>query len=72
MSKKNIISINCEIPGGICENFKFFEKKSLIDFDIIIVSPIKTPILFGVITKYMGKSCYSDDDSYRIRESAIH
>ena len=68
---KKILSIGgLEIPGGEVERIQFHSRRSLLDADIVIFSPGFPPDYSS--TTYQGKTCLSDDSSFRTREALAH
>lgn len=71
MANKSIISVDCEIPGGLSEFVEFESSSSLLDADIILFTPSITSFGFSYET-YLGKPSFGDDRSFRLREAADH
>lgn len=72
MSKKNIISIGFDFPGGSVDYFDFDTDNSLVDYDIIVFSPQ----LYGSIVfyekEYQGKPSLSESKSFVLKEKLNH
>ena len=71
MAKRTVVSVDCEIPGGLSEFVSFESKTSLLDWDIILFNPSITSYIFSLET-YQGKSSLDDARSFRLREGAEH
>src|SRR5258708_10132001 len=67
---KTILSVGFEVPGGEAELINLLAKRSLLDADIVVFSP-EIPYTYGS-TSYLGKTCLSDDGSFRVREALAH
>lgn len=69
--KYNIISIGSQIPGGVTEFEQFTSKISLLEYDIIIITPNIDSFL-KYTDDYQGKHCLSDSNSFLLQESFQH
>lgn len=67
---KKILSVGFDVPGGDVEDVDRLSNRSLLDADIVIFQP-GIPHTYTDET-YLGKSCLSDDGSFRVRESFAH
>lgn len=67
---RTILSVGFEVPGGETEFVNLLSKRSLLDADIVIFSP-EIPYTYGS-ESYLGKTCLSDDASFRVREALAH
>lgn len=67
---KNILTVGCEIPGGLGECVEFNSKTSLLDADFVLFCPD-----FGYYhssQEYKGKPRLSDSSSFRLQEVINH
>ncbi len=71
MTNKRIISVDCEISGGLSELVGFDSNSSLLDADIVLFNPSITDFRFSYET-YQGKPSLNDDRSFRLREATDH
>ena len=67
---KNILTVDCAIPGGFGEQVAFFSKASLLDGDFVLFQPPILPDL--AYESYQGKRLYPESSSFRIREAITH
>lgn len=67
---RTILSVGFEVPGGEVEQVDLFSRRSLLDADVVIFSPA-VPYTYESDT-YLGKTCLSDDSSFRAREALTH
>ena len=67
---RTILSVGFEVPGGAIEQVDLLSGRSLLDADIIIFAP-EVPYTYESDT-YLGKTCLSDDSSFRAREALSH
>src|SRR6266581_4128107 len=67
---KTILSVGFQVPGGETELVNLLSKRSLLDADVVIFSP-EIPYTYGSTT-YLGKTCLSDDASFRVKEALAH
>lgn len=68
MSKK-IITVGFEIPGH-SELFNYYtSEQSLLDADLIVFEPT---FYYEHGSSYQGKTCYTDDSSFRLKEDTNH
>ena len=69
---KNILTINCEIPGGFSHSLDFFSKNSLLDGDFVLFS---TGLMFSnaLASKlYRGRPVLSGQASNSCTEAIAH
>ena len=71
MSKKKILSVNCEIPGGNCRCVFLDSDSSSLDWDIIVFLPEIKQFAFCV-ESYLGKPSLSESASFQVREQNGH
>lgn len=71
MPNKTILSVDCEIPGGLSEFVAFDSNSSLLDGDIILFNADITEFRLSCLT-YQGKPSLDDDHSFRLRETVDH
>lgn len=67
---KNILTVGCEIPGGLGECVEFNSKTSLLDADFVLFCPD-----FGYYhssQEYKGKPRLSDSSSFQLQEVINH
>jgi hypothetical protein len=65
---ESVISVGFQVPGGNIENTDFSETISLMDWDIaILTTNLRGSFYFGSAT-YNGKTCLSDDSSFKYGE----
>jgi len=67
--KKSILCLGCRIALDNVSHASFTDKISLLDYDIIIITPEISSRLYND-EYYMGKSCASDDQSARLKENS--
>lgn len=77
MAKKKIVSVNVAVPGDQIKYFHYNEKKSLLDYDIIIVDPdfnehYVTKDIYSGGDSYLGKPLLTDVSSFKIKEAIEH
>ena len=71
MVKRSVVSVGCDIPGGLAEYIAFDSKASLLDWDIILFNPnIKSYL--STFQTYQGKPSLNDDVSFRLRDAVQH
>jgi len=67
---KKIITIGFDIPG-YSENYKpYNSSQSLLDADIIVFEPNLSD--YYCPENYQGKPCYSEDESFHLKEDTAH
>lgn len=71
MADRKVISIGCQLPGGVAESHAFDSRTSLLDWDIIVFVPDIDGML-GYYEDYQGKPCLDDSRSFRLREASSH
>lgn len=71
MSKRIIMMVGLNMPWPNAEYVSLNSSRSLLDADIIVIHPVLSS-LFHAPDHYLGKPCYSDSDSFRIRELIQH
>jgi hypothetical protein len=71
MARRTLVGVGCELPGGVAEFVPLSQKRSLLDWDVIVFSPDLSPFL-GYHGFYKGKPSLSEDESAKLRESAEH
>lgn len=71
MPKLRIVSVGYDFPSDQVENLSLYSKSSLLDFDAVVFSPI-LEAGFHASNSYLGKPCYDDDQSFRLREALAH
>src|SRR5579872_2227417 len=71
MAKRTVVGIGCELPGGVGEFVPLSEKRSLLDWDVIVFCPELTPFL-DYHESFNGKPSLTDTGSVTLRESAEH
>lgn len=67
---RSLISVGFQVPGGEVEYVPLLSDRSLLDADIIVFQP-GIPDTYGSDT-YLGKTCLSDDYSFKVREAFAH
>lgn len=67
---KRLITVGVEIPGVDAESVDVLARRSLLDADIVVFVP-EIPNFYGSDT-YNGKTCLSDDASFRAKEALAH
>ncbi len=71
MTRKAIVSIDCEIPGSLSKFVPFESLTSLLDWDIIMFNPSITEFTISY-DSYQGKPSLSADRSFRLKEASDH
>jgi len=71
MSKKSLVSIDCQIPGGLTDFLDFESKSSLLDWDIILFYPSMVDFKFSY-ESYKGKPSLDEKRSFRLKEAIDH
>ena len=71
MSKKRILTIGLELASNTVTHSKFREKRSLLDWDIILFKP-QIFEFYDHEDTYQGKPYLNEDDSFRLTESCEH
>ena len=69
---KNILTVACEIPGGLGEYVEFDSRTSLLDADFVLFRPTLGPSGFGYTEFFQGKPSLSDTLSFQLQESITH
>ena len=72
MSERKIISIGYEIPGYSEMSYGYASSQSLLDADIIIFESDLDSYSGYETTTYNGKTCYSVDQSFRLKQATDH
>jgi len=68
---KKIITIGFDIPGYSEESYKSYSaNQSLLDADIIVFEPDFSE--YSCHESYQGKDCYSENESFRLKEHTKH
>ena len=68
---RSIVSVGFEIPGGKVKYAPLSSKLSLLDYDIAVLNPdIEEFYEYG--EQYLGKPCFSDSSSFRLKEALEH
>lgn len=71
MPKKKVVSVGCQIPGGLSEFLDFRVKASLLDWDIIVFNPSISHFAHAYET-FQGKPSLNDDRSFQLKEASDH
>lgn len=71
MAKKKIVSVECEIPGGLSERVDIESTTSLLDWDVILFNPDLDSYLYSY-NSYQGKPSLKESDSFEVRAAANH
>lgn len=71
LPKLRLASVGYDFPSDQVKSLSFYSKSSLLDFDVIVFSPILTAH-YHTPDRYLGKPCYDDDQSFRLREALAH
>jgi hypothetical protein len=71
MSKRSIMVVGLELPWPNAEYVSLRSRRSLLDGDILVIHPVLDD-LYHAPESHLGKPCYSDSDSFQIRESIVH
>lgn len=71
MGNRTVVSVGCQIPGGLGEFIDFQSKASLLDWDIILFDPDIGDFAHEYDT-YQGKPCLSDNRSFQLKEAIDH
>ena len=69
---KELLTIDCQIPGGYGTFEDFYSQRSLLDADFILFRTASLSNHFGQVDPYRGKSTFEETQSFRIRESIEH
>jgi len=69
---KNIIKIGINIPGDESKYTSLMSKLCLLDYDIAVVNPSITEFYDYRYDDYLGKRCFSDTGSFRLKEHIEH
>jgi len=72
MAEKKILSIECEIPGGLSEFVGIDSGISLLDWDIVLFRPVISSLIGDSYSTYMGKTSLSDYHSFQLVERSEH
>jgi hypothetical protein len=68
MGKKTIVGVGCELPGGMSESVALTEKRSLLDWDVVVFHPeVHSFWSEGEVT-YQGRRRLADGISVALRE----
>ena len=68
---KNILTVACEIPGGLGEYVEFNSRNSLLDADFVLFCPNIGNYGYSG-EDYQGKPLLSDTSSFQLQESINH
>lgn len=71
MSKLRFASVGFGFPSDQVDNLSFYSNSSLLDFDVIVFSPIVEAEYYAS-ESYLGKPCFDDDQSFRLRDAISH
>jgi len=66
---KKFISIGFEIPGYKEFYEQYSSRQSLLDSDVVIFAP---DLDYYITSKFQGKNCYGENESFRIKEDTQH
>ncbi len=72
MSKKKILTINCEIPDGLGEYVSLESETSLLDWDIILFVPDISNFTNYNTSSFQGKPWISESASFRLQQQSKH
>ncbi|MCP1641036.1 hypothetical protein J2T41_000630 [Pseudomonas citronellolis] len=72
MSEKRIVTIGCELASGSVKHVSFRSKSSLLDFDIVLFTPLISDFLGHGADYFQGKPSLSDTQSFQLRECCEH
>ena len=72
MSEKRIVTIGCELASGDVKHVSFRSRSSLLDFDIVLFTPIISDFLGYGSDYFQGKPSLSDTQSFQLRECCEH
>lgn len=71
MAKRKILSLNFQFPGYEDEYVSFRSDRSLLDADLIIVTPSITAE-YSLIERYQGRPLLNESDSFKVVENIAH
>ena len=69
---KTILTVGCEIPGGLGEFVEFNSKTSLLDADFVLFRPTLGNSILSYRTLFQGKPSLSDTSSFQLQEAITH
>ncbi len=72
MSKKNILSVGFNFPGGVSDYSNFDNDISLLDADLIVFNPDISKFLEYSLDKYQGKPSLTESRSFELKERLNH